>query len=91
MCLSGTPGCRRTLVTFEPVLTSLLVMVLKTLLMYLRSKQMYLILVRRSNFEPLLLLLQRLYGFDSCYLILAILVKLPHVFSMIIQKPYNFQ
>jgi hypothetical protein len=34
-----------------------------------RNKQLYLILVWRPNFEPLLLLLQRLYGFDGYWLI----------------------
>jgi hypothetical protein len=49
-----------------------------------RSKQLYLILIQRQNFEHLLLLLQRLYGSDGYWLILVFLVISPHLFYVIV-------
>jgi len=40
---------------------------------------MYLGLVQRQNFEHWLLLLQRLYGFNGCWLILVFHVMPPHL------------
>jgi hypothetical protein len=49
-----------------------------------RNKPLYLILVQRQNFEHLPPLLQKSYGFDGCWMILEILVMLPHLFYAII-------
>ena len=46
-----------------------------------RSKQPYLDLVQRQNFEHWLLLLKRLYGFNGCWLILVFHV-MPHTSSL---------
>jgi hypothetical protein len=64
--LTRTPLGRVTLMIDVPSLVTAFFLALLLLLGSPRSKQLYLVLVQRLNFEPWLLQLQRLYGFVGC-------------------------
>jgi hypothetical protein len=56
-----------------------------------RSKLLYQDLVQKQNFELLLPLLSRLYGYDGYWLILVSLVILLHLFCVIALEPFKLQ
>jgi hypothetical protein len=78
------------------LITALLQVIVFSLVPFLlygnqRSKLLYQGPVLKRNFELLLPLLPRLYGYDSYWLILVSLVILLHLFCATVLEPFKLQ